>query len=151
MAALDTHGTAPYTEGSALPRGVLVVDDDASIRLLLDAVLRQGGFAVWTAGDGEEALQLFERHRQAIGLVLLDVRMPILDGPQTVAILRQWEPTLTFCFMSGESGDYSPQQLLAQGAAGIFEKPFCVFEVQEKIEQLFKRGALSLSASPPPQ
>ena len=77
--------------------------------------------------------------------------MPILDGPQTVAALRQWEPALTFCFMSGESGDYSRQQLLALGAACVFDKPFCVLEVQERIEQLSKQAALSVSASLTPQ
>jgi CheY-like chemotaxis protein len=167
MAALNTFCTAtsvavelnrsarvelgPDAGSPALPRGVLVVDDDASIRLLLDAALRQRGFTVWTACDGEEALELYRLHRSAIALVLLDVRMPILDGPQTVAVLRQWEPALTFCFMSGQSGDYSPQQLLALGAACVFEKPFRIAEVQEIVEQLSERAALSLAPSPPPQ
>jgi CheY-like chemotaxis protein len=142
---------APDAESPVLPRGVLVVDDDASIRLLLDAALRQRGFTVWTACDGEEALRLYRRHRPGIALVLLDVRMPLLDGPQTVAVLRQWEPALTFCFMSGQSGDYSPQELLALGAACVFQKPFRVAEVQETVEQLTERAARSRVPSLPPQ
>jgi CheY-like chemotaxis protein len=164
---MDTLGTAPSeaiashpsklgewtmdAQSLARSRGVLVVDDDASIRLLLETVLRQRGFTVWTAHDGEEAVRLYRRHGQAITLVVLDVCMPILDGPQTVAVLRQWEPGLTFCFMTGESGDYSRQQLLALGAACIFDKPFCVFEVQERLEQLSQQAALSQSTSLTPQ
>jgi CheY-like chemotaxis protein len=155
VAALDmlcTSSPVPVelaqdAEGSTLPRGVLVVDDDASIRLLLDAALQQRGFTVWTACNGEEALNLYRNHRDAIALVLLDVRMPVLDGPQTLAVLRQWEPALTFCFMSGQSGDYSPEQLLALGAACVFEKPFRVADVQKTVEQLIERAVLSLAHS----
>jgi CheY-like chemotaxis protein len=117
-------------------RGVLVVDDDASIRLLLDVALRQRGFTVWKASDGEEALGLYRLHRDAIALVLLDVRMPVLDGPQTIAALRQLEPALCFCFMSGNSGDYTTEWLLKLGATCVFEKPFSLSKVVQTIEKL---------------
>jgi CheY-like chemotaxis protein len=116
--------------------GILVVDDDPSIRLLLDVGLRQRGFTVWKAANGEEALALYRLHRDAIALVLLDVRMPVLDGPQTVAALRQLEPRLSFCFMSGNSGDYTAERLLQLGAACVFQKPFSLTHVLETLEQL---------------
>src|SRR5262249_34606318 len=126
---------------AVLPRGVLVVDDDASIRLLLDVVLRERGFAVWEASNGEEALDLYRLHRRNIGLVLLDVRMPVLDGPQTAVALRQREPGLRFCFMTGHSGDYSLDRLLELGAAFVFDKPFCLADVLQTIEQLIEPPA----------
>jgi CheY-like chemotaxis protein len=47
---------------------------------------------VWLAAGGQEALDLYQRHREAIDVVLLDVRMPGLDGPQTLAALRALNP-----------------------------------------------------------
>src|SRR5207245_10560710 len=130
---LETHSSA----ASVAPRrSILVVDYDPSIRLLLDVALRERGFTVWKACNGEEALELYRLHRDVIRLVLLDVRMPVLDGPQTVAALRELAPGLRFCFMSGNSGDYTAEQLLRLGAARIFEKPFPLTHVLETIEQL---------------
>jgi CheY-like chemotaxis protein len=135
--------TRPVAADRALRRGVLIVDDDASIRLLLDVALRQRGFTVWKASNGEEALGLYRLHRDAIVLVLIDVRMPVLDGPHTVAALRQLEPALCFCFMSGNSGDYTLEWLLQSGAAFVFEKPFNLAEVLQTIEELTESATLA--------
>src|SRR5690349_11978266 len=72
--------------------GVLVVDDQEGVRGVLGAMLRQEGFAVWLAADGWEAIDLYRSRRAAIDLVLLDVRMPGLDGPATLAALRGLDP-----------------------------------------------------------
>jgi two-component system, cell cycle sensor histidine kinase and response regulator CckA len=156
MAAMDSTATSVLTDANRstrldsvqapivlpLRRGVLIADDDASIRLLLETALNQHGFTVWAASDGKEALDLYEHHRRDIALVLLDVRMPVLDGPQTAAVLRRLEPGLTLCFMSGHSGDYSLEQLLKLGAACIFEKPFSMTEAVETIEYLTQHTAV---------
>jgi CheY-like chemotaxis protein len=63
--------------------GILVVDDESAIRKVLGIVLSRHGFSVWTAAGGGEAVALFRQHQGSIGLVLLDVRMPGMDGPQT--------------------------------------------------------------------
>jgi len=116
------------------------VDDDASIRLLLEIALRERGFTVWKAANGQEALRLYRLYHREIALVLLDVRMPGLDGPETVATLRQVEPNLPFAFMSGHSGDYSLEQLKGLGPACIFEKPFELSEVVQTIEKVTEHG-----------
>src|SRR5262245_165045 len=66
------------------PPGVLVVDDDQAVLTLLNIVLRQKGLAVWLTSNGHDALRVYQGHRNDIDLVLLDVHMPGLDGPQTV-------------------------------------------------------------------
>lgn len=105
-------------------KSILVVDDEAIVRQMLEVVLRRSGFGVLLAADGPEALALYERHRPRIAVVLLDVRMPGLDGPQTLAALRQFDPGVRCCFMSGDTKCYSEQELLAQGAVCFFPKPF---------------------------
>jgi len=104
--------------------GVLVADDDPQVRRLLAAYLGRQGLAVWTAGGGDEAVELYRRHRDAIGVVLLDVIMPGRDGPATLAALRRIDPGLRAAFMTADSGGYSGEELLAAGAERVFRKPF---------------------------
>src|SRR5262249_13388533 len=79
--------------------GILVVDDEDSVRRLLQIVLERQGFSVWSAADGRTAIRLYRQYRTTISLVLLDVRMPELDGPQTLAELREFNPAIRCCFM----------------------------------------------------
>ena len=125
--------------------GVLIVDDESPVRSLLEVALRKHGFAAWTAANGEQALHLYEPHRSEIDLVLLDVRMPGLDGPQTLAALRRFNPDILCCFMSGDSGTYSVEALLELGAARVFKKPFSLSEIIGVLGQLIRTAKSSKS------
>jgi len=125
--------------------GILVVDDEAGVRAVLGTVLRQRGFVVWLAADGLEALEQYGRHREAIDLVLIDVRMPGPDGPQTLSALRQLNPTVRCCFMSGELGGYTAQGLRELGAVCLFTKPFPLTEAAQTLWELANVPELSLA------
>src|SRR5215471_8415594 len=90
------HGPYSGPNGSCEPvpvkPGVLVAEDDDLVRSVLELGLRQRGFAVWLAANGREAIELYHRHHGNIDLVLLDVRMAGLDGPQTWTILKKLDP-----------------------------------------------------------
>ena len=116
--------------------GILVVDDDTDVRALLQAVLDQQGFVVWAAASGRQALELYQEWRSAIDLVLLDVCMAGLDGPQTLVGLRRLNPALCCCFMTGDAGRYTLDDLMAQGVRHVFQKPFRPFEVAQILRQL---------------
>jgi CheY-like chemotaxis protein len=116
--------------------GVLIVDDDDAVRALLDVGLRQHGFVVWLAADGLEALRIYQGKGPEIDLVLLDVRMPAMDGPQTLAALSQLNPQIRSCFMTGQAGSYSQDELLKLGAAHVFAKPFQLAEVAQFLQTL---------------
>jgi CheY-like chemotaxis protein len=130
----DQSSTAAVTTS-----GILVVDDEMAIRSMLEVALRQQGLAVWSASNGREALDLYQHHLKAVQVILLDVRMPILDGPHTLAALRELNPDIQCCFMSGHSGDYSHESLLQLGAAHVFFKPFKLTEVIHAVEELAAR------------
>jgi two-component system response regulator AtoC len=115
---------------------VLVVDDEEVIRRVLDLSLRCSGMTACLAHSGEEALQLYRDHAAAIAVVLLDVRMPGLDGVQTLEALKQLNPAVRCCFMSGNFGDYAKEDLLKRGALAIFEKPFRVEQVVQALSRL---------------
>lgn len=102
---------------------VLVADDDADVRRVVSRLLRHHGLAVREAACGREAVEAFRRHRDTVGAVLLDVRMPGLDGPATLALLRGIDPAVRACFLTGGAGAYSAADLLALGARHVFAKP----------------------------
>ncbi len=125
---------------AALP-GILVVDDDALVLNLLHTLLRRQGFVVWLAPGGAAAVEIFRREQANIAVVLLDVRMPGLDGPQTLAELRRIRPDVPCCFMSGCTDPYTPEELRALGAAHLFPKPFPMDEVAGLLARLARRAA----------
>lgn len=103
---------------------VLVVEDEKAVLQMMDFALRHYGFAVRLAASGQEAIELYQRHYDTITLVLLDVQMPGLDGPGTLAALKEINPDVRSCFMSGHTGKYTDEDLLRMGAAHVFPKPF---------------------------
>jgi two-component system, cell cycle sensor histidine kinase and response regulator CckA len=120
--------------------GILVVDDDSGVRSVLNKWLHRQGFDVWLAADGQEALDLFWRHHELIDVVLLDVGMPGLDGPQTASSLLQIKPRMRFCFMSGDPGGYTDQKLRELGALAVIAKPFRLAEAAPMLWELASRA-----------
>lgn len=108
---------------SASTPGILVVDDETIILHYLDEVLRGIGFNVFLAASGTEAAAVFRANRQSIVLALIDVYMPKTDGPATLELLRQIDPALCCCFITGGGSDYSIDELFARGATMVFQKP----------------------------
>jgi CheY-like chemotaxis protein len=133
----DAAGTS-----AATPRqyGILIVDDEANIRDLLNFHMRQEGFAVLLAASGQEACDLYRHHHETIDVVLMDVRMPELDGPQTLAALQDIAPQIRCCFMSGDLGSYSAEELRNRGAAAILTKPFDLPELARSLLALAREA-----------
>jgi CheY-like chemotaxis protein len=116
--------------------GILVVDDEESVRCVLGLGMRAQGFAVWLAADAVTAVELYLGHHDAIDVVLLDVRMPDWDGPETLAALQELDPHVRFCFMSGDTGDYTQENLLDLGAAAVFQKPLRLSELARQLIEI---------------
>ena len=116
--------------------GVLVVDDEHTVRAMVQLGLERQGFNVWQACGGREALRLYRKHRDDIAVVLLDVRMPGLDGPQTLEALRELNPEVRACFMSGDTGGYGPEQLRQRGDACVIDKPFLLEDMANVLRRV---------------
>jgi anti-anti-sigma factor len=127
---------APDGHTTAAPSGVLVVDDDATLRSALEQCLRREGFEVWAAAHGHQAIELCRRHPQEIAVVLLDVLMPGMDGPRTLLALQQLCPAVRCCFMTGDPRPYTEEALLQMGAFRMLRKPFALTEVVDALSQL---------------
>ena len=104
---------------------VLIIDDDPEIRLLAVAFLsRRGGMAVLEAGSGEEGVALAEK--ESPDVILLDAVMSGMDGPATLAALRQREKTarIPVIFLTGLSAADERARLEQLGVRGVLTKPF---------------------------
>jgi len=121
---------------------VLVVDDNQGVRTLLESFLRRLGFAVWSAASGQEAVTLYRERQQSRPVVLLDVQIPGMDGPATLAAFQMIDPEVKCCFMSGYTGRYSPEELLRLGAVHLFHKPFTDWDFMEQMLSEMAEGEL---------
>jgi DNA-binding NtrC family response regulator len=84
---------------------VLVVEDDDTVRRLATRVLERGGFSVLAAATGDEALKACREARGGIAVVLADVGLPDLRGPELGRLIQNVEPSARIVFMSGHSPD----------------------------------------------
>lgn len=126
-------GTAP---NPSREHGVLVVDDDESLREVLHVWLMHQGYGVWVAASGAEAIDLYKHNRDAISVVLMDVSMPIMDGPQTLAALREIDPQVCCCFMNGNRSGHAEGELLDRGAQAVVGKPFRLIDIGQPLWKL---------------
>jgi two-component system, chemotaxis family, chemotaxis protein CheY len=115
---------------------VLVVDDSAAIRKILQRVLRQTGMAINTiheAGNGEEALAVLKEHK--VHLILSDINMPKMDGLQLLASLKansDWAQ-VPVVMITTEGGETKVAEAVKLGAAGYVRKPFTADQIKEKL------------------
>jgi CheY-like chemotaxis protein len=153
LAPAPASQTAPTAQQDPAGKpGILVVDDEPLLLTVLESGLRAHGFTVWVAANGWQAQEVYRSHLKEIAVILLDVRMPGMDGPQTLAALRQVNPAVRCCFMTGNMGLYTPEDLLALGAVQIFPKPFDLPQMAEALWQLAAHcpgDAAVVSGSPP--
>lgn len=116
--------------------GILIADDNEMVRNVLSLGLRRRGFDVWLASHGLEAVETYARLRDEIAVVLLDVRMPELDGPQAMICLHRLDPRLPVCFLTGDLGPYSEAELTRMGAVQIFRKPIKLDQFADQLHQV---------------
>jgi CheY-like chemotaxis protein len=102
---------------------VLIVEGEVALLTLLEKVLRHYGFAPRLAAGGLEAVTVYERHKDSVDVVLLDVHMPGVDGLQTLAALRRINPGVRAALMTGDPGGCSPEEVGVE-APYVFGKPF---------------------------
>ena len=103
---------------------VLLVDDDASFRSAAERLLKGIGYQVLSAPDGEEGVRLYQKHGEKVDLVLLDMKMPGMDGGATFLQMKKINPRVRVVLCSGEAEEKSVRWLLAAGASGFLSKPF---------------------------
>jgi len=118
----ETEEGAEITTGGA--GVVLVVDDEAIVRLTAEAALAKYGYAALLAADGQEGVDMFARHARIIDVVLLDVKMPIMDGHEALEQMQRIQPDVKVLVSSGYNETAALEAFKHQGVAGFVQKPY---------------------------
>jgi two-component system chemotaxis response regulator CheY len=118
------------------PLDVLIVDDSAAIRKILQRVLRQTDLPlgeIHEAGDGTEAVNILKG--RGFGLVLSDINMPQMDGLQLLAKVKEMDhmKNVPVIMITTEGGQGKVMEAVQLGAAGYVRKPFTAEQIKEKL------------------
>jgi DNA-binding response OmpR family regulator len=126
------------------PRVAVVIEDDADIRNLLEAILGQAGFACHTAATGPEGIEAIREHEPV--LTTLDISLPGIDGFEVARQIRSFSPTYII-ILSARDEEIDTLMGLDAGADDYLTKPFRPRELRARIEAMLRRYNLSPAAT----
>jgi two-component system cell cycle sensor histidine kinase/response regulator CckA len=127
----------------ALPKSrgetVLVVEDAPEVRALVVNLLTERGLQVLQAGTANEAMEIAARHAGTIDLLITDVVMPGMSGPQMATQLVTHRPALAVLYMSGHADNTLLNQGVLDSGVGFIAKPFTLDDLLRKVEEVLVR------------
>lgn len=131
---------AAYPERFGRPDGalrrILVAEDDALVRGMLERMLAELGYEVHTARHGQEALAIAEDSARPFDLVITDVRMPRMNGPELGRRLDERWPGIPVLYISGYDVEASTGPEAAHRRAAFMRKPFDPDELARRVARL---------------
>ena len=134
-------GESPSTaaKSPALSRGfetILIVDDEASIRGLLERLLTRQGYAIISAADGQIALRRYAEARPRPQAVIMDLGMPNMSGWECLEKIRQLDPQVKVLLASGYGEADLENRALQAGASGFLSKPYDLASISRKLREI---------------
>ena len=120
---------------------VLVVEDDASLRKLMSAALKQNGYNAYTAEDGEKALELLDKI--SIDLIISDIMMPNMDGYELTSQLRRANYDLPILMVTAKESFEDKQRGFMSGTDDYMVKPIDVNEMILRVGALLRRAKMA--------
>ncbi|MEW5984452.1 MAG: sigma-54 dependent transcriptional regulator [Acidobacteriota bacterium] len=119
---------------------ILVVDDEASLRELLDIMLRREGYAVLLAEDGRTALSILER--EPVDLLISDIKMPDISGVEVLREAKRLDPDIVGIMITAFASTDTAVEALRLGAYDYISKPFDIEELRAKVRNAMERRVL---------
>jgi len=135
---------AEQTEDSAVKTKMLVVDDKANIRLMLEEAFQDQGFSVTTASSGEEAIECLEKC--PFDIVITDLSMPGKNGIEVLKAAKAIYPDTSVILISAYGTIETAVEAMRLGAMDFITKPFQIAELERKVQKITRR----LQQPPPP-
>lgn len=126
---------------------ILLVDDEPVIRTGVAKALKDRGFTVLTASDGEEGMRIFNSHRKEIGLCIIDMVMPKLDGKAMLREIRKTSPDARVILTSGYAKEAFVHQSQLKAPIAFLKKPFRIDQLMTLIAKMSSRNNLSLEST----
>ena len=111
---------------------ILLVDDESDVTRILSKRLGRRGFECQAAANGQEAVDAMEQY--AYGVIIMDVKMPVMDGMSALQIIHSRWPKTQVILLSGHADMQLAVQAMSEGAFGYLMKPVDIEELLFKIE-----------------
>jgi DNA-binding NtrC family response regulator len=118
---------------------ILIVDDDENIRKILSIILRQTGYLVDTAANGEEAIAKSDAN--FYNLALIDIRLPDIEGTKLLTLMKETTPRMRKIILTGFPLLESALQAINRGVDGYLAKPVNTTQLLKTVSQLLERQA----------
>ena len=148
VATADTKGFEIEVPRSKVTQGgtetILLVEDEASVREVTSEILRSNGYQVIVAEDGEEAIAHFESAPRAIDLLLTDVVMPQMKGPELARRLQERAPNLRVVYMSGYNEESILGKRIGEEGSILIQKPFSPNQLASRIRDVLDSAPRSV-------
>lgn len=125
---------------------ILVVDDEELVLGLARTILERHGYAVLTAYDGLDALDVFQANADRVDAIVLDLNMPRMTGLEAIPRMREIRPDVPIIISSGYRADAEARSAIESGAAGVVQKPY-----SPSVMALAVRKALDARRAAPPK
>jgi DNA-binding NtrC family response regulator len=119
---------------------ILLVEDEDAVRTLVEAILSADGYTVLVARSPDEAARLCRDYELAIDVLLTDVVMPGVSGPELAKGLVALRPGLRVVYMSGYAGEYLDGEGIHTDGAAMLQKPFTAASLAEKISCVLQQS-----------
>ena len=119
---------------------VLLVDDEEMIIEVACELLARLGYKVLIAGSGREAVEVYEKNRGKIDIVILDMIMPDMNGSQAFDRIRKIDPEARVLLSSGYSINGQATEILNRGCQGFIQKPFRIEDLSLKLREVIGAG-----------
>ncbi|MEO5357490.1 MAG: response regulator [Nitrospirae bacterium YQR-1] len=115
---------------------IMIIDDDASVRMAINKILQRDGYEIITAVNGTEALQSYKEHTPS--LIVLDMKMPGMDGVEFLEALKtvSTRSTCPIIVLSGHASDEYIEKCFEWGTIAFLTKPFNIFELRGMIKNI---------------
>jgi two-component system, cell cycle sensor histidine kinase and response regulator CckA len=115
---------------------MLVVDDEAVVRVTAKHALERYGYDIMLAGDGAAALDAYRESLHRIGMILLDLTMPMMNGEETLRRLQTINPRVRAPLSSGYNEAEAVQRFAGKGLAGFIQKPYTASALAGKVKEV---------------
>ena len=132
--AMDANARSVFGRES-----ILMIEDEEDILKIGKQVIEEFGYRIITAANGEEGIELFNRNRSEIDLILLDISMPGIGGIKCMQEILQQEPTAKIVLISGYTPNGRIKEAMKAGARAFLAKPYSLGELLRTVRKILDR------------
>ena len=142
----EAPAEVPVAPAAATPRPgdetILFVEDETVVRHLVAEILENSGYTVMQAGDGPSALELLRRHTDTLDLLVTDVVMPGMSGPEVTQAVTSMRPGTQVLYISGYTDSAIGHHGVLEPGIAFLQKPFSADDLTRKVRTLLDEASI---------